>query len=121
MTPDNPFLQALLANPDDDTLRLALADWLDENVQPERAEFIRIQIELARGVSDQRRRWHLEARQRDLLVAHDAEWVAPRARVLECKPGQWGGWDSGVGLWNPPPSRRSNSWSTAPASLRSAS
>jgi uncharacterized protein (TIGR02996 family) len=92
MTPDNPFLQALLAEPADDTLRLALADWLDENEQPARAEFVRVQIELARGVPDRGRRRHLELRQRDLLIAHDPEWVAPLAKVLQCKPGQWGGW-----------------------------
>ena len=92
MTPDNPFLQALLAEPDDDTLRLALADWLDENGQPARAEFVRVQIELARGGSSYYRRCRLELRQRDLLVAHDAEWVAPIARVLHCRPGEWGGW-----------------------------
>ncbi|HEY1191818.1 MAG TPA: TIGR02996 domain-containing protein [Gemmata sp.] len=92
MTPDNPFLQALLADPGDDTLRLAMADWFDENDQPARAEFVRVQVELARGVPDRDRRRELEARQRDLLIAHDAEWVAPLARVLGCAPGQWGGW-----------------------------
>src|SRR4051812_28174157 len=92
MTPDNPFLRALLAEPDDDTLRLATADWLDENDQPARAEFVRVQVELARGVEDRDRRRHLELRQRDLLVAHDAEWVAPLAKVLGLKKGQWGGW-----------------------------
>lgn len=92
MTPDNPFLQALLAEPDDDTLRLAMADWLDENDEPGRAEFVRVQIELARGVSDHDRRRHLELRQRDLLIAHDTEWVAPLAKVLGLRKGQWGGW-----------------------------
>ncbi|MCI0702719.1 MAG: TIGR02996 domain-containing protein [Planctomycetia bacterium] len=92
MTPDNPFLQALLAEPEDDTLRLAMADWLDENDQPGRAEFIRVQIELARGVADRERRCALELRQRDLLIAHEDEWVAPLAKVLERRKGQWGGW-----------------------------
>ncbi|QJW99598.1 TIGR02996 domain-containing protein [Frigoriglobus tundricola] len=92
MTPDNPFLHALLADPDDDTLRLALADWLNENDQAARAEFVRVQLELARGAPDRDHRRRLELRQRDLLVAHDAEWVAPLARVLRCKTGQWGGW-----------------------------
>ncbi len=92
MTLDNPFLKALLAEPDDDTLRLAIADWLDENDQPARAEFVRVQIELARGVPDRDRLRYLELRQRELLMAHDAEWVAPLAQVLECRPGQWGGW-----------------------------
>jgi len=92
MTPENPFLQALLAEPEDDTLRLAMADWLDENDQPARAEFIRTQIELTRGASDRERRCALELRQRDLLMAHADEWVAPLAEVLECPRGQWGGW-----------------------------
>lgn len=92
MTPDNPFLQALLAEPDDDTLRLAMADWLDEHDRPERAEFVRVQVELARGVPDRDRRRQCELRQRDLLMAHDAEGVAPLAWVLGCQPGEWGGW-----------------------------
>lgn len=92
MTPDNPFLQALLAQPDDDTLRLAMADWLDEHDQPARAEFVRVQVELARGVADRQRRRALELRQRDLLVAHDREWVEPLAKVLGLRKGEWGGW-----------------------------
>ena len=92
MSPDNPFLRALLAQPDDDTLRLAMADWLDENDDPARAEFIRLQVELASGVEDRDRRFELELRQRELLLAHEGEWVRPLAEVLECPPGTWGGW-----------------------------
>jgi uncharacterized protein (TIGR02996 family) len=92
MSPDNPFLQALLAQPEDDTLRLAMADWLDENDQSARAEFIRVQIELALGGVAHERLRHLVQRQRELLIAHDTEWVTPLARVLQCKPGEWGGW-----------------------------
>jgi uncharacterized protein (TIGR02996 family) len=92
MSPDNPFLRALLAQPDDDTLRLAMADWLDENDQPLRAELIRVQIELARGVEERDRRVALELRQRDLLIAHDKEWTKPIADVLGCEPGEWGAW-----------------------------
>src|ERR1043165_8521656 len=39
---------SVLADPADDTPRLVYADWLDEHGQPERAEFIRLQIEIAR-------------------------------------------------------------------------
>ncbi len=92
MTPDNPFLKALLAEPDSDTLRLALADWLDEHDDAPRAEFVRVQIELARGGPSPERRRELEIRQSELLRAHDTEWVAPLARVLGLKRGQWGGW-----------------------------
>jgi uncharacterized protein (TIGR02996 family) len=89
MSPDNPLLKALLAQPDDDTLRLAVADWLEEHDQPVRAEIIRVQVELARGVEDRVRRNILELRQRDLLVAHEREWTKPIADVLDCKPGEW--------------------------------
>ncbi|MBN9121099.1 MAG: TIGR02996 domain-containing protein [Planctomycetes bacterium] len=77
MTPDNPFLRALLAEPDDDTLRLAMADWLDENEQPERAEFVRVQIELARGAPDRDRKRLLKLRQVQLLSARGREWIVP--------------------------------------------
>jgi uncharacterized protein (TIGR02996 family) len=41
------LLRAVLADPADDVPRLILADWLDEHREPERAEFIRVQCELA--------------------------------------------------------------------------
>jgi len=40
------ILQAIIAEPDNDLHRLAYADWCEENNQPERAEFIRLQIAL---------------------------------------------------------------------------
>ena len=42
------FMQAILDAPDDDTPRLIFADWLDEHGEAERAEFIRVQCELAK-------------------------------------------------------------------------
>ena len=42
------FLAAIRATPADDLPRLALADWLDERGEHARAEFIRVQCELAR-------------------------------------------------------------------------
>jgi uncharacterized protein (TIGR02996 family) len=47
MTPTDAFLPDICANPDDDTLRLIDADYLDERGDP-RGEFIRVQIDLAR-------------------------------------------------------------------------
>lgn len=41
------LLQAIIANPDDDTPRLIFADWLEEHDDLARAEFIRVQCELA--------------------------------------------------------------------------
>src|SRR5689334_373211 len=46
MTSDGDILfRVLCENPQEDTPRLAYADWLEENGQPERAEFIRLQCE----------------------------------------------------------------------------
>lgn len=46
--PDWPALAAaIVADPADDTIRLAAADFLEENGDPDRAAFIRIQVELA--------------------------------------------------------------------------
>jgi uncharacterized protein (TIGR02996 family) len=47
--PDWPtFIAAIIANPDDDTVRLVAADFLEEHGDADRAAFIRIQVELAR-------------------------------------------------------------------------
>jgi uncharacterized protein (TIGR02996 family) len=43
MSDESALLAAILAHPDEDTPRLMYADWLQENGQPERAEFIRLQ------------------------------------------------------------------------------
>lgn len=47
-TTEQALLRAILDTPADDAPRLIYADWLEENGQPERAEFIRVQCELAR-------------------------------------------------------------------------
>ena len=49
MTEREALLKAVCENPDDDTPRLVFADWLQEHGEEERAEFIRLQIALARG------------------------------------------------------------------------
>lgn len=43
-----PFINAILCEPDSDIPRLIYADWLEEHGQGERAEFIRVQVELAK-------------------------------------------------------------------------
>ena len=48
MTPADELLAQILAEPERDDLRLIFADWLEENDQAERAEFIRVQLEIAR-------------------------------------------------------------------------
>ncbi|MCA9175777.1 MAG: TIGR02996 domain-containing protein, partial [Planctomycetales bacterium] len=71
---DNPFLQQVVENPDDDAARLVYADYLEEQGDP-RSEFIRVQCELARtspldpGYED------LSLRSEDLLDEHRDTWV----------------------------------------------
>lgn len=42
------FLVDIVTHPEEDAPRLIFADWLDENGDPDRAEFIRVQCEMAR-------------------------------------------------------------------------
>jgi uncharacterized protein (TIGR02996 family) len=83
MTQADTFVQAILDDPDDDAPRLIYADWLDEHGDPARAEFIRVQIALARRrpgalIAE------LSARERELLAAHQNEWAAPVRDLVPC-------------------------------------
>lgn len=79
MTPDDAFMQTICEKPDDDFPRLRYADYLEENGQIERAEFIRVQCELwkdfprdvpfALGTEKRYERWRfLQQRERELLA-----------------------------------------------------
>ena len=48
MTERHAFLLSIKDNPADDTPRLVYADWLEEHGETERAELVRVQIELAK-------------------------------------------------------------------------
>jgi uncharacterized protein (TIGR02996 family) len=73
---DNQTL-LIAESPDDDAVRLVYSDWLEEHGQTDRAEFVRVQIELARGKASKARRERLRKRERELLAAHELEWVGP--------------------------------------------
>lgn len=70
--PDWPaFLAAISADPDDDTARLVAADFLEENGDPDRAAFVRVQVGLARlettGRGKSLEADHLRAKERAFL------------------------------------------------------
>jgi uncharacterized protein (TIGR02996 family) len=70
------LLRAIEANPDEDTPRLAYADWLEESAASAdraRAEFIRVQCELARTPPGDRR-GTLAGREFGLLIKYREEW-----------------------------------------------
>jgi uncharacterized protein (TIGR02996 family) len=68
------FLEAILANPDDDAPRLVFADWLEEHGESDRAEFIRVQIERTRSPHWDARQVRLRLRERALIERHGQRW-----------------------------------------------
>jgi uncharacterized protein (TIGR02996 family) len=88
MSEDEGFLHTIGENHDDDTPRLIYADWLEEHGNPERAEFIRVQCELARMPEDEDspRRHHLQMRETILLAEHEETWLGPLGRWMVHNP-----------------------------------
>src|SRR5262245_59425637 len=78
---ERTFLPAILANPDDDAPRLVCADWLEEHGDPARAEFIRVQCQLATMPSYDPRWSLLSSREKTLLEAHAGKWLGPLAHI----------------------------------------
>src|SRR5262245_71652 len=76
------FLEAIREAPEDDTPRLVYADWLDDHGDEARAEFVRLQCELARLGPKEERRAGLEQRERQLLASNRGTWLGPLAKVL---------------------------------------
>jgi uncharacterized protein (TIGR02996 family) len=75
MTHEEAFLEDIREHPDDDAPRLIFADWLEENGDPDRAEFIRLMIAAATNPSTSSnpggdRTWRLLERNWD-------RWVVP--------------------------------------------
>ena len=83
MSHHDAFLAAIIARPEDDLPRLVYADYLDETGDPDRAEFIRVQCELARrGASDPARAC-LQDRSEQLLRANRPQWIVPGLRGVQ--------------------------------------
>ncbi len=81
MNERDALLRAICDNPDDDTPRLVIADWLQEHGEDERAEFIRLQIVLAHGNADSA----LLEREKALLAAHGESW-SESLHKIGCNP-----------------------------------
>lgn len=80
MTHDEAFLADIIANPDDLGLRQIYADWLEERgdvASLARAEFIRLQIQMADPAVKGPRFFKLRARAQKLLRIHEKAWAAP--------------------------------------------
>jgi uncharacterized protein (TIGR02996 family) len=68
------FLADICEHPDDVGRRLIFIDWLEDN-DPDRAEFIRLQLRLDDMPDDDPERFDLEERALDLLAEHREEWL----------------------------------------------
>jgi len=76
------FLESIRESPDDDAPRLIFADWLDDHGDEARAEFIRVQCELARLSVRDERQPALVDRERALLAANRDGWLGPLSPAL---------------------------------------
>ncbi len=77
MKSDPGFLQAIIDHPEDDTARLIYADWLEDHGDADQAEFIRVQLALARLTEVDECRPQLLGREVYLLARHCKEWGRP--------------------------------------------
>ena len=91
--PSREFLDYIVANIDEDTPRLAYADWLAENGQDARAEFVRVQVERARLPAWDAAQIRLRLREQDLLDRHGEEWLAELPTITGAR---WEGFRRGV-------------------------
>jgi len=71
---ERAFFDRIRDEPGEDGPRLIFADWLDEDGQPDRAEFIRLQCALARLPEDDPRRPEIRERERILADEHKEIW-----------------------------------------------
>jgi len=79
------FLNAIVAQPADRTLRLVFADWLDEH-DDRRGELIRIEEEMRTLPVFADRFWELKPRRNELRTLVGSEWCERMRYGTECEP-----------------------------------
>jgi uncharacterized protein (TIGR02996 family) len=84
MSTEEALLAAVRSAPDDDLPRLVSADWLEENGDTDRAEFIRLQIERAKMPP----RTPPTAREEELYDGNRERWYGQFLRLLN-RPPRW--------------------------------
>lgn len=93
MNDHDALLNAIAEHPEEDTPRLMYADWLEENDQPERADFVRNQIELDRMHLDDPARRPLVAKNLHYLTHFVPQWKAELPRIAGI---EWGDFNRGL-------------------------
>ncbi|MBA4190744.1 MAG: hypothetical protein C0467_22390 [Planctomycetaceae bacterium] len=75
MSTEAALLRTIREAPEDDTVRLVYADLVEEEGDPDRGEFIRVQIALANISETDPARRALEDREHALLAEHESRWL----------------------------------------------
>jgi uncharacterized protein (TIGR02996 family) len=75
------FVNAIAANGDDDVLQLVFSDWLEEHGNSERAELVRIQLELAKVPNEDPRYPKLLNEERALWIRWMRSEISARANA----------------------------------------
>lgn len=87
------FLEQITANVDDDATRLVFSDWLEEQGEQERAEFIRVQVQRAELPPWDAAQVGLKIREQELLKKHGEKWLKEMPEI----PGvRWEGFRRGI-------------------------
>src|SRR5262245_58387882 len=87
------FLEQITANVDDDATRLVFSDWLEEQGELERAEFIRVQVQRASLPPWDAAQVGLKIREQELLKQHGETWLKEMPEI----PGvRWEGFRRGI-------------------------
>jgi uncharacterized protein (TIGR02996 family) len=76
---EDRFVQAILADPDDASIRLVYADWLEERGDP-RGEFLRLEAALMELPLEDDRWAAMAARFRELRATIDRDWLTALGR-----------------------------------------
>jgi uncharacterized protein (TIGR02996 family) len=79
------WLRQIAANRDDDAIRLVFADWLEEQGDAVRAEFIRVQVRLAALPENAPERAGLTRREKELLTEYCDAWLVKVPKELRKK------------------------------------
>ncbi len=82
MSDEHALYAAVVADPNDDDARRAMAAYYDDRGDP-RGEFIRVQLELASRKATGAREGSLLIREDELLRAHGHRWAAPLADLIK--------------------------------------
>ncbi len=93
MNDHDALLRAIGEHPEEDTPRLMYADWLEENDDPDRADFVRNQVELGRLDLNDPARFPLVWKNKRYLTDFVPHWKAELPRIKDVV---WGDFNRGL-------------------------